>query len=40
MAVCDQGDQRRDQAAASAAQRHVPVMADRVVDLRHFKCSG
>ncbi|HEY4558554.1 MAG TPA: 16S rRNA (cytosine(1402)-N(4))-methyltransferase RsmH [Enteractinococcus sp.] len=33
MAVCDQGDQRRDQAAASAAQRHVPVMADRVIDL-------
>ncbi len=33
MAVCDQGDQHRDQAAASAAQRHVPVMADRVIDL-------
>ncbi|GAA4472067.1 16S rRNA (cytosine(1402)-N(4))-methyltransferase RsmH [Enteractinococcus fodinae] len=33
MAVCDQGDQRHDQAAANAAQRHVPVMADRVVDL-------
>ncbi len=29
MAVCDQGDQRHDQAAA----RHVPVMADRVIDL-------
>ena len=33
MAVCDQDDQRQDQTAASAAQRHVPVMADRVIDL-------
>lgn len=33
MAVCDQGDQRHDQATAKAAQRHVPVMADRVIDL-------
>lgn len=33
MAVYDQDDQNRGQAAASADQRHVPVMANRVIDL-------
>lgn len=33
MAVSDPNGQRREPAAPSAAQRHVPVMADRVVDL-------
>lgn len=33
MAVCDQGDHRPLEAAADAAQRHVPVMADRVIEL-------
>ena len=33
MAVFDQSDQRREHAASNAAERHVPVMADRVVDL-------
>ncbi len=33
MAVCDQGDQHSDRTAVNAAHRHVPVMADRVIDL-------
>ena len=33
MAVFDQSDQRREQASPDAAARHVPVMANRVIDL-------
>lgn len=33
MAVFDQSDQHREHTAQSAAERHVPVMADRVIDL-------